>query len=276
MQLGISSLGFIIEKGLSNKFSNIFDLLFSSTEACLLYAEQNSIKLVELVIDPSDILGDKKKHRFIELINSFSLDKQVHGPFVDVNLCSHNTIISEASIKSYIKTAHFCEEIKVKMMTIHPGLANYLIDAIRNYNKLQLKKAVNKLLDITSSMDIILCLENMPKNTYIMLDEKNIEEIFNIINHEKLFLTYDTSHFYTNRGNVKLLWEKFHNKIKNVHLVENFTRISDTHPPLGTGKIKFNEIFEIIRGFNYRGPMIIELSSAKALEKSINFIKKFL
>ena len=58
MQLGISSLGFIIENGLSNKFKNIFDLLFSSTEDCLYYAEKNNINIVELVIDPSDILKD--------------------------------------------------------------------------------------------------------------------------------------------------------------------------------------------------------------------------
>jgi sugar phosphate isomerase/epimerase len=109
-----------------------------------------------------------------------------------------------------------------------------------------------------------------------MLDEKNIEEIFNIIDHKKLFLTYDTSHFYTNRGNVRLLWEKFHNKIKNVHLVENFTRVSDTHPPLGTGKVKFKDILEIMRGYNYKGPIIIELSSANDLEKSIDFINKIL
>lgn len=276
MLLGISSLGFIIEYGLSNKFNNIFDLILSSTKACLHFAEQNNIKIVELIIDPSDILKDENKHKFVELINSFSITKQVHGPFIDVNLCSHNSIISEASVRSYINTAQFCEVIKSKMMTIHPGLANSSINAIREYNKLQLKRAINKILEFTSSMDLTVCLENMPKSNYIMLDENNIKEILKFIDNENLFLTYDTSHFYTCRGNVKLLWEKFHQKIKNVHLVENFTRVSDTHPPLGSGKIKFNEIFEIIRGFNYRGPMIIELSSAKDLEKSINFIKKFL
>ena len=276
MQLGISSLGFIIENGLSNKFNNIFDLLFSSTESCLYYAEQNNIKLIELVIDPSDILRDENKYRFVELINSFSLLKQVHGPFIDVNLCSHNSFITEASIRSYIDTALFCGEIHANMMTIHPGLSNYLIETIREYNKQQLKRAVNKLLEFTSSMELTVCLENMPKNTNIMLDENNIEEIFKIIDNKKLFLTYDTSHFYTNRGNVKLLWEIFHHKIKNVHLVENFTRVSDTHPPLGTGKINFKKIFEIIRGFNYTGPLIIELSSAKDLGKSLDFINKFL
>ncbi|MFX0058611.1 MAG: hypothetical protein ACFE85_06105 [Candidatus Hodarchaeota archaeon] len=49
MQLAISSLVSIIEFGLSNKFQNIFDLLFSSTESYLEFAEQNGIRIVELV-----------------------------------------------------------------------------------------------------------------------------------------------------------------------------------------------------------------------------------
>ena len=88
----------------------------------------------------------------------------------------------------------------------------------------------------------MICLENMPKKAKIMLDTADIEEIFSIINRNDLYMTYDTSHFYINDGNVDLLWKKFHKKIKNIHLVDNYTKDSDTHPPLGTGKINFNRI----------------------------------
>ena len=71
------------------------------------------------------------------------------------------------------------------------------------------------------------------------------------------------------------LWSKFHNSIKNVHIVDNFSKITDTHPPLGTGKIDFKEIFDVIKKYNYKGPLIIELSDA-SLNQSINFINKFL
>jgi sugar phosphate isomerase/epimerase len=274
-ELGISSLGHIIEYGLLGKFENLFDLLLKASEDCLKFAEENNIKVVELVLDPPEIFNSKNQQKYIDIINSYSIKKQIHGPFIDVNLCSHNYDISKASIESYCNTAKICKKVGAKIMTIHPGLANFLINSIREFNKMQLAQSVNSLLEFTYGMNITICIENMPKNCYIMSDENNIEDIFSKIHQSNLFLTYDTSHFYTCDGDVKKLWEKFHNKIKNIHLVDNFSKNSDTHPPLGTGKVNFGEIFEIIKSYNYTGALIIELSSSKELNKSLEFIHNF-
>jgi len=275
MELGISTLGHIIEIGLNDKFKNLFELLLKASEECLNFAEHFGINIIEFVIDPPDVFNHENRQKFIDLVNSYSLEKQVHGPFIDINLCSHNNRISKASIESYIESVKLCNDIGAKMMTIHPGIANFLLPSIREFNKAQLKRAIFRLLDYAINEKLMICLENMPQNTNIMTDNKNIEEVFNIISREDLFLTYDTSHFYTCDGDVEQLWLRFHNSIKNVHLVDNFSKITDTHPPLGTGKIDFKEIFDVIKKYNYRGPLIIELSNAKSL-KSINFIKKFL
>ncbi len=276
MELGISSLGDIIDFGLSNKWKNVNDLLSKSTEACLNFAEEQDIAVVEIVIDPQNIFINEIKQKFVDLMSSYSMKKQVHGPFIDVNLCSHNNSISQASVEAYIETSKLCEEVNDDMMTIHPGLANFMIESIREYNKIQLTKAIETLLDFTKNLNLTICLENMPKNTHIMLDENNIYEILRKINRTDLFLTYDTSHFYTNNGNVEDLWEKSHNIIKSVHLVDNFTKETDTHPPLGSGKVKFKEILEIINSYNYKGALIIELSSNKKLQESIDYINRFI
>ncbi|MFX1498404.1 MAG: sugar phosphate isomerase/epimerase family protein [Promethearchaeota archaeon] len=276
MNLGISSLGFIIELGILNHYQDVYDLLYNSTKMCLDFADERNIDLVELVIDPPEIQQTEKRLQLIDLINSYPIKIQVHGPFIDVNLCSHNNTISKASLEIYIDTAKFCNAINAKIMTIHPGLANSSIETIQDYNKIQLKHTIEQLLNFTSNYDMIICLENMTKRSGIMLDESNIEDIISFINRDDLYLTYDTSHFYTANGNIELLWDKFHNKIKNVHLVDNFTKESDPHPTLGVGNINFQEIFNIIKGYNYEGPFIIELSSAKDLDESLNFINKFL
>ncbi|MFX1314510.1 MAG: sugar phosphate isomerase/epimerase family protein [Promethearchaeota archaeon] len=274
-ELGISSLGHIIEYGLSGKYESLFDLILKASDDCLKFAEDNDISVVELVLDPPEIFNSENQYSFIDIINSYSIKKQIHGPFIDVNLCSHNYDISKASIETYHNTAKICKKVKSKLMTIHPGLANFLIDSIREFNKIQLANAVRTLLELTNRMNITICIENMPKNCQIMTDENNIEEVFLKINRENIYLTYDTSHFYTCNGNVKELWEKFYNKVKNVHLVDNFSRKSDTHPPLGTGKVNFDEIFGIIKSYNYRGPLVIELSTTRELIQSIEFIHNF-
>jgi len=276
MELGISTLGHIIEIGLNGKFKNLFELQLKASEESLNFAEHFGINIIELVIDPPDVFNQENRQKFIDLVNSYSLEKQVHGPFIDINLSSHNNRISEASIQSYIESVNLCNDIGVKMMTIHPGIANLLLPSIREFNKRHLKHSILRLLNYAMNENLMICLENMPQNTHIMTDNKNIEEIFNIIGRKDLFLTYDTSHFYTCDGDVKNLWLKFHSSIKNVHLVDNFSKITDTHPPLGTGKIDFKEIFDVIKKYNYKGPLIIELSNAKSLNQSINFINKFL
>ena len=276
MELGISSLGYIIEYGLSNRYQGLTELVYKATEDCLDFAEKNDIKTVELVLDPPEVIYNERQHDFIDLINSYSLEKQVHGPFINVNLCTHNTLISNASVESYSEAAQFCCKIEANLLTIHPGLANFLINSIRDHNKVKLANSIYKLLDATKNLQVSICLENMPQNCNIMLDENDIEATFFKINRSDVFFTYDTSHFFTCDGDVKILWEKFHKIIKNVHIVDNSSKTSDKHPPLGSGKVNFHEIFEVIETYGYKGSLIIELSTAKDLVNSIEFLNRFL
>ncbi|MFX0075481.1 MAG: sugar phosphate isomerase/epimerase family protein [Candidatus Hermodarchaeota archaeon] len=276
MELGISSLGNIIDYGLNSKYNEIHNMIYNATDECLKFAEEHEIEVVEIVVDPQDLYSEAKREEFISLVNSYSLTKQLHGPFIDVNLCSHNNLISQASVDAYKTTAELCKRIGVDILTIHPGLGNFLLESLRGYNTEQLSRALSILLDYTKNLNLTICLENMTKNTHIMLDQDNIAQILSSIGRTDLFLTYDTSHFYTNHGNVDVLWERFHKIIKNVHLVENYTSNSDTHPSLGSGKVNFKAILDIIRNYRYDGALIIELSSNKELKKSIDYIKKLL
>ncbi|MFX0002721.1 MAG: sugar phosphate isomerase/epimerase family protein [Promethearchaeota archaeon] len=276
MELGISNLGHIIDIARTAQFKDAIDLQFKATEQCLNFAEENRIKIVELVAEPPNVLSDEYKQNYINLINTYSIKKQVHAPYIDLSLCSYNSRIFKASIESYIEAINFCYQIDARIITIHPGLANFMLDSIREQNKEQLKSAIHILLDYTNKQKVQVCLENMPQDYHIMTDNFNINEVYGFIGRNDLFFTFDTSHFYTCDGNVDNLWAKFHHIIKNVHIVDNFSKNSDTHPPIGSGKIDFNEIFKVFKNYSYMGPIIIELSSEKSLNQSINYIKKFL
>ncbi|MHA1148132.1 MAG: sugar phosphate isomerase/epimerase family protein [Promethearchaeota archaeon] len=278
MQLGISSLGHIIELGLTKneRYTSLLDLLLDATETCLKFSEDNNLKICELIIDPPDIFNNQNRRKFVEMCNTFSIKKQIHGPFIDMGLCSHNDKISKASIKSYIETAKIMPDIDASILTIHPGVANFLINSIKNYNLTQLNKALTTLLDRISDLGLTICIENMPNNTNILLNEKEMEVFFSTVNRDDLFFTYDTSHAWTCNTDVQYLWDNLFSIIRNVHLVDNFEKSSDTHPALGTGKIDFTEIFNIIKKYKYDGALIIELSRASDTQRSIEFINQFL
>ena len=275
MLLGISTLGHLIDN-ISKKTDSLFNNFFKASESCFTFAEENDIPVVEIVIEPQSIIRGGNKQKFIDLVNSYSFQKQAHGPYIDINLCSHNDTISMASVDSYLETYNICKELNVNLMTIHPGQANPMMSSIREYNRVQLAGAISRLLDTVNNSEFTICLENMPKGTFIMLDHSDIEIVLKKINRSDLKLTYDTSHFYTNNGNIEVLWDKYHEIIKNVHLVDNFTKFSDTHPTLGTGKIKFQEIFNQLEKFQYKGSLIIELASSLNLQTSIQYINQFL
>ena len=278
MNLGISSLGFIVEYGQVKKdeYSSLLDLLLDASQACLKFSEDHGFEVCELIVDPPEVFSQENKQKFVDLCNSYSFEIQIHGPFIDMGLCSHNEKISEASVQSYIETAKICEEIEATTLTIHPGVANFLINSIKGYNQKRLKHAVMKLLEATKDVDVMICMENMPQNAKILLDEKEMEQFFSEIGRDDLFFTYDTSHAWTCDTDIEYLWEKLHPLIKNVHLVDNFEKKSDTHPALGSGKIDFGAIFDLIKKYNYQRSLIIELSRASDLEQSIEFIQQYL
>ncbi len=278
MELGISTLGHNIEFGITKreKYKGLTDLFLDSTEACLKLSEEQGFKVVEIIIESPDVFKDEIRERFIELCDSFSIRKQVHGPFIDMGLCSHNNAISMASVQAYIDAANLTKEINANIFTIHPGVANFLINSLHGYNKKQLLKAVKLLLEKTSHLNLTVCMENMTNSCHILGTDQEMIQFFDEMKEYDLYMTYDTSHAWTCSMDIKNLWDKLHHKIKNVHLVDNFEKSSDTHPRLGSGKIDFQEIFDVIKSYDYNGSLIIELSAASESLKSIEFIKQFL
>ncbi|MBY9006623.1 MAG: sugar phosphate isomerase/epimerase [Candidatus Lokiarchaeota archaeon] len=276
MKLGISSLGYLINYGKNNSYNSLAELILNSTRNCLNDAERYNLDVCEIVFEPPIMISEEFRNSFIELCNSYSIEKQIHGPFVDISLCSLNTDICKASVNSYIESAKLAQEIGVKIITIHPGFGNFLIEPIRIYNQEILKKNILSLLDSTKEINISFCLENMPKMLYIFLNTDEIKEFFLAVNNDNLYMTYDTSHFWTCDGNLSNLWRYLHKRIKNIHLVENFDRENDPHPQLGCGEINFDEIFNFLKKYHYNDSLIIELSNSDDILKSIDFVKRYL
>ncbi|MFO8017213.1 MAG: sugar phosphate isomerase/epimerase family protein [Promethearchaeia archaeon] len=277
MNLGISSLGHINQYAKEKEYDTLFDLLYEATRDCLLYVEKQNLNLCEVLLEPLALMKAQEKQEFIELCNSFhSIKKQVHGPFISVSLCSHNKFISDASIESYVLAAEVGEQIGAQNMTIHPGLVSFLPKPLRVFHRERIEAALTKLLKTTKKFDLKICLENMPKGVGICLKPEEIQRFLEHTDIYNLFFTWDTSHSWTNDIEVSKIWKLLHQYIKNIHIVDNFERESDTHPALGTGKIDFREIFSFIQQYDYTGSLILEIGQAKDLDESLDYIQHYL
>ncbi len=275
MELGIGSIAFVYDSINHGRFNNSIELLLHSIERTFNFAEENEVKVCEIILDPPEILLSEKKQKFIDLCNSYhSIEKQFHAPYTNLSLCTHNPWILEASIECYTQIAEICKNIGVKVYTVHPGDAT----SLHNYYngvKNRLIDSVNILLDKIRNPELYTCLENMPKILGFFLHYQEIGKFFSEIKRDDIYFTWDTGHSSSCSENVEKLWEILHPKIKNIHLVENINGTADTHPVLGEGNVDFEKIFEIVENFNYKGSMIMELHKVEDLPKSIEYIKNF-
>jgi len=157
---------------------------------------------------------------------------------------------------------------------VHPG---YVFGGrfFRTVGNKKLIESVNNLLNTVTQLypNVKVCIENMPKSLNILLKTEDFKIFFSNFNRDELFITYDTAHYWTNVGDPTLFWKTFHNKIKNVHLVDNNTKDRDPHIGLGKGKINFDLIFSLIKSYEYNGALIVELNSKNALIKGINYVR---
>lgn len=277
MELGIGSIVFTYDSILKRRFKNSNDLLLHSIEKTLNFVEDHNFKVCEIILDPPEILLSEKKQRFIELCNDFSsIKKQIHAPYTDLSLCTHNPWILKASIECYSELADLCREIDARVLTIHPGGSRFLH---HYYNRIknQLIDSVSILLEKINNQnfDIFTCLENMPKMMGFFLNYQEINQFFTRIGREDIFFTWDTGHSWSCKDNIEKLWEKIHKKIKNIHLVEDKGNQLDIHPTLGEGNVNFKKVFELAETYNYKGAFIMELHKAEDLPKSIENIRNF-
>ena len=275
MELGLGSIAFIYDSIENGKFSNSIDLLLNAIERTFHFAEENDLKICEIILDPPEILLSEGRQKFIEICDTFpKIRKQFHAPYAYLSLCTRNPWILQASIECYIKCADLCKEIGAKLYTLHPGNAKFLHHSY-NKTKNQLIESVDILLNKINDMALIVCIENMPKFTGFFLNADEINDFYSKVDRSDLYFAWDTGHSWSCYDNVDKLWENQHKRIKNIHLVENLDNAVDIHPTLGTGDVDFQKVFDLAKMYNYDGAMIMELHKVEDLHPSIEFIRNF-
>jgi sugar phosphate isomerase/epimerase len=276
MELGLGSIAFIYDSIKNSRYNQSDELLLYSIDRTFEFAEENDIKICELILDPPELLINGNRHKFIDLCDSYpSIKKQFHAPYAYLSLCTHNPWILDATLECYIKSAEICEEIGAQVLTLHPGNAEFLHHSYNGINN-PLIDSINKLLEEIEDLKLITCLENMPQMAGFFLIHNEIDKLFTKINRNDIYFAWDTGHTYSCKDHLELIWEKLHTRMKNIHLVDYFDNSSDLHPMLGRGTVDFDKIFELADQYNYKGALVIELHNVEDLPESLEFMRNYI
>jgi sugar phosphate isomerase/epimerase len=260
-RFGVNSFAAFLVEISRHPHANLGEIEFSSITEAIRFAKQNDFDYVEAALD-FPLLGDADlRERLSDFIRDEGLPVNVHAPFVDLTLSSHDLNVREASIKSVSLAIAFGKEIKAGAVTFHPGARHEPISHVGDYYFDVLISALQKIMGMHPSPSPRLCLENMPADHRLFGTIEEIKRVLAQPGLDALWLTYDSSHLFTTEQDPDAFWAELHARIGNIHLVDNRYYDNDPHLPLGQGKVDFKSIARLITRYQYPHDILIELHS---------------
>jgi sugar phosphate isomerase/epimerase len=209
----------------------------------------------EIVAEGMHDMHDIKDH-IREAKNSYKIEFTVHAPFSDLNIASLNPQIRENSLAQIIDAIRICNDLDIKLLTIHPGhkspLGAYFLEKIKDTNK----KSLIQIDKAGEEYGIVLALENIPKMWVSLCSDA--QEMRELIDGTNLKICFDVGHAHISDAVPGFL--KLKRDFVNLHLHDN-NGDKDKHLVLGEGNIALEEILSELK--EYKGNFVIESTSLK-------------
>ena len=231
------------------------------------YAIENGFSVIELVYEYPQTPTDDELKICKELIKTYNLTVDIHGPLIGNDLGCFKKEIRNLSISSIKKCIDVAEYIGAQYVTIHLGHMSFSdakscitlgqrkmqAEIIPKTRKLA-KKSIMELIKFAKNKGVSLNVENQDsKQAYI----KSIDDFDFFSEVEDINFTLDVGHAFVSDMDYILCLEKYHDKISVIHLNDNNGEI-DEHLVLGQGKVDFKTLFKTIEKVGFEGLLIIE------------------
>ncbi len=219
MKLGISALGFNIEKAL---------------EIC---AETKHIKHIEIGIDNLEDCKYIAQHK--DKLKKLNLSIGIHLP-MELNPCENIKYIRNSWIEYINKIEEDLNDFNIRYFNLHLG---YVMTNRLGKNKI---KYLNNAVDFLNNLIKLTYTQITIENTYSKKGDfsnvgnkvEDFEYIFNKIENNKIGFCYDTGH---NLIDKSFYLEKLSHNIKIIHLSDN-DGIEDNHLGIGKGILSRDDI----------------------------------
>ena len=218
------------------------------------------------LVDDKNLLNQR-----IQMYKSLPRDRSkdtLHGAFYDICINSQDSKIAELSKYRIEQSMEIAQELQIKGVILHtniiPGfnIASY-VDGWLESNESFLRKILNEYKDIN------IYMENMFDTSPDILAElaRRMKDV------ESFGICFDVAHGNISPTPMEEWFEKLAPYIKHLHINDN-DGISDLHRPVGKGKLDWNKFKEQIRQNSIESSILVEVSSCKAAQDSLMYMKK--
>jgi sugar phosphate isomerase/epimerase len=197
------------------------------------------------------------------------LSKTIHGPFMDLNLGSLDSIIREATYDRYDKTLELCRSLNVNIAVFHSSFFPVYYDS---YLKRWLEHATEgwlKLLDKARAYGITLMIENSIDKT-----PRAILELLKRINDKSFKACLDFGHYYIfgEKNGLEHIRQYPKDSIGEVHISDSNGRI-DQHLALGKGSLPIRSFFDALDELSIKPVITVEPHCIEDILVSREYLK---
>lgn len=164
--------------------------------------------------------------------------------------------VRRAFIDEAVRVLDTASQLNIPYVTIHPDflkLGRRMDELLRVY-----AESLSTLSGEADSRGMKLCFENFERD-HISADE--LQVLFDSV--PGLGFTLDVGHAFMGVGNmdhVRVLIERFKDRLMHVHLHDNFG-VRDDHLPLGAGRMDYVCVVDELKKAGYDGNVTLEIHS---------------
>jgi sugar phosphate isomerase/epimerase len=121
---------------------------------------------------------DSPFQRVKERLARFPLRYFLHGPFMDLNLCSNNPRVAQLSLAEQLRALELARELGIELIVVHPGRCSSSKDSPKKY-WLPLLEALGALESKAGKLGITVAVENMePRPKEFMVRPIDFAQLF--------------------------------------------------------------------------------------------------
>ena len=214
---------------------------------------------------------EEKKKEIIDFYKSLERDRSedtMHGAFLDVTLHSTDDRIREVSELRVRQSMEIAKELGIRGVVFHTNMIANFKDAVYMKKWVDTNALFYKKL-LQEYPGIYVFVENMfdfdPDMLLALAKEMENEPYFGIC--------LDYAHATISKVEAKKWFEVLKPYIKHMHINDNDLK-NDLHMALGTGKINYKELKELLESGEIEPSILVEVSKLEDQEASLVYMKK--